>query len=202
MLSFFKLVGVFILSIIAFIINVFGKHDVCCSSENNKIIGKGFENKEQKFDVRAEWKKVIDEGYRVRSSKLDGQASWQPLKNKYTSIDLKYTIKRDEIIELLKSYEVTDSEEPDLLKITIDPDIKLDNSIEVEHFFVQHFRIPFLAKNNELPLVKLMQIAYNVGQFKASKESYPKDLIDFYYDHKLDDIDFYLSTYPIEEKLN
>jgi hypothetical protein len=194
MLGFFKLLGMWILSIIAFIINFLGggKHDLCCSSVTQGGALKKEDKKEEEFNVCDEWKKVIDEGYQVRSNKLDGQASWQPLKNKYAAMDLSYNIKRDEIMELLKSY---DGDQDDLRKITIDPDLTLDNSIEVEHFFLQHFRIPYLAKGNHLPLVKMMQIAYNVGQFKASGESYPKDLIEFYNDHKMDDINFYLSTH-------
>ena len=55
---------------------------------------------------------------------------------------------------------------------------------EVEHFFLQHFRIPHL---NKASLVKLMQIAYNAGQLEAERNSkhYPHDAKKYSADQQL-----------------
>lgn len=62
------------------------------------------------------------------------------------------------------------------------------NSIESEHFFVQHFRIPIL-EGMSLSECKIAQIAYNAGQFKAEREkgTYLQQVLDFYYHNKLGD---------------
>ena len=72
-------------------------------------------------------------------------------------------------------------------------EFEIDNTIESQHFLAQHFRLPILC-DFTLPIVKLAQIAYNAGQFKAERDNgvYNKEVLDFYDRHQLDSISTYV----------
>lgn len=85
--------------------------------------------------------------------------------------------------------------------------ITLHNKKEINHFFIQHFRIPKLM-NYEVSVLKLLQIAYNAGQFKAEREnkkSYSKKILNFYDKYNLDKISAFAKNIsrcvPIKSKL-
>ena len=126
--------------------------------------------------------------------KRGGQNGWQPLKAKYSnnsdtglplvesfkSIPIEYTIGNDH-------------KEHSDVKVTVNG-VTLDNKIETDHFFIQHFRIPRL--NNPLTVVKILQIAYNAGQFQAEREkgTYPIAVTEFYDKYKFGELATYVDA--------
>jgi len=156
------------------------------------------------MNINELWKSIIDYGYSVRKITIQtnndfniGQKAWQLLKDnfanyqfeinniKYDKLDCKNTL----VVEYMKKDDDEDHEE---VKIKID-DIILDNKIETEHFFIQHYRIP-ITSNNKLSVQKLMQIAYNIGQFRANRENniYIIKIIEYYDDNNLDKLETYI----------
>lgn len=70
-----------------------------------------------------------------------------------------------------------------------------DNTNESHHFIIQHFRIPKLEKYC-LSFVKVLQIAYNIGQARAvfEKENiYGVAFQKYYETHRLGQIDTYIN---------
>ncbi len=144
------------------------------------------------------WTNILDIGYGVRNSNRSGLDSWQPLKTTYG----KYYVKGYEsgipILEETKflsdgRYVIgTDKKDHTDSKFEINGKI-LDNQVEKYHFLIQHFRIPILG-NYKLPILKILQIAYNAGQFKASVEKgeYSTDIVNFYRANNLGSIETYL----------
>lgn len=61
---------------------------------------------------------------------------------------------------------------------------------EPNHFIIQCLRIPF---KNEFTERRLMQVAYNIGQFKADASMYNQTYIDEFYALKLDKIATYVN---------
>ena len=80
-------------------------------------------------------------------------------------------------------------------------DIVLTNSKSVDHFIIQHLRIPTML-NYKLPLIKILQLAYNAGHVKSEfeKGTYHKDIAKFYHEHKLSEISTYLPS-DVTDKL-
>ena len=151
------------------------------------------------------WDELIDIGYNVRSQIQNGMAAWQPYKSKYANFNLEgyetgIPIK-ESFVKLMESmkYKFNDTIEQTDVKLEINGQI-FDNTIETNHFLVQHFRIPKLEKYR-LSVVKVLQLAYNVGQLKAVFENeniYGGNLKKIYYKHHLDDI----STYIPDDAIN
>jgi len=115
--------------------------------------------------------------------------------NKIGNIKIKYNHdETDNIIIYKIDSRDTDHEK---VKVTINTStnsITLDNTIEYHHFFIQHFRI-IIKENYKINVQKLMQIAFNIGQYKAHSELKPKDyegVTEFYKKNKLDKINTYI----------
>lgn len=148
------------------------------------------------------WLNMIDVGYNIRKSRADGQAAWQPYKNKYAnyvfengdrSIPLKASF-LDKIRGV--NYKFTDWQDETDATLIISG-IVLDNRIETHHFIIQHFRIPSLEKC-DLSVVKIAQLAYNIGQAKAVIECekvYDPQILEFYKKNHLNEITTYIFVY-------
>jgi hypothetical protein len=169
------------------------------------------------------WDELINYGYTVRKLSLLisndklGLELWQPVKNlKYNFIlfdnSIQEKIKVEPKINSLVDYVVeVDDKDHQKSKINLknNPNVVLDNTIPIHHFLVQHLRIPTL-ENNELNVVKFMQVAYNIGQFKGereiNKDSYPIELLELYDSNNLNKIDSYIKNhsdyYVSENKIN
>jgi hypothetical protein len=152
------------------------------------------------------WIDTMAEGYLVRKNGLDGLESWQPLKKKYTGMyidDYKDGIPvKKKYLSIAKNKYIIGSDKTDHKdsKFKIG-DINLDNRIEAHHFYIQHFRIPNLEKN-KLSVLKLLQIAYNAGQFKSERKNNPiycNAFIKFYDKNKLNQIETYIDEDLINE---
>jgi hypothetical protein len=144
------------------------------------------------------WNFTYEKGYKVRKNKKDGLAEWQPLKKKYGELakDTKFPV-NDAIKELSDKYFKVGEDTTDLQDSKFEyNDNTLNNKIDTHHFFIQHFRIPYLEKHN-LSVLKFLQIAYNAGQLKASFEDGDYDDIpdmkEFYHEHKLDQPDTFIN---------
>lgn len=144
---------------------------------------------------------LIQVGYDVRSSQADGLQSWQPYKTKYSSFAIKgyesgIPLKQS-FIDFANDldYKFTDDKDHTDVILTI-TGVILNNKSETNHFLIQHFRIPRLEKN-KLSVLKVLQLAYNIGQLKAviEKESvYNSTILKFYYENSLDELSTYIQS--------
>jgi hypothetical protein len=155
--------------------------------------------------VKDLWQHVLDIGYITRKTGCDGLQMWQPLKNFYSKYEIKSNNSENEvpvndtIKKLSEQVKYTAHDQNhDNVDVKIN-DTQLKNSKETDHFIIQHIRIP-MTTSFKLPLVKLLQIAYNVGQAKAEfeKNTYNEGIKYFYKEHKLSDI----TTFVSEEVAN
>ena len=66
---------------------------------------------------------------------------------------------------------------------------------ERQHYLLQHGRI--IYKNPDGSVVRLLQIAYNIGQFKVEvrRKPYTEEQMKYYRDNKLDDIWSYIDGF-------
>jgi len=155
------------------------------------------------MDINNIWDSVIEYGYDIRKMSINtnkgldfGQPAWGLLKNKFDKYIFKINdIPNEKINCILEDNGFTynkNDDKTEIENITINT-INLNNDIEHEHFFIQHYRIPIL-ENRELSVKKLMQIAYNIGQFRAEQErkSYPVKQLTYYRDNKLDSLSTYI----------
>jgi hypothetical protein len=132
------------------------------------------------------WARTMQKGYEVRKNKLDGQKEWELLSSEYEKLYLD---------EYPKGIPVENS----FIKFATSKHIKYIDPEEGEnkanHFYIQHFRIPSV-ENFNLSITRLLQIAYNAGQFKAElelcPESYEPEFVEFYRLHKLNEITTYI----------
>lgn len=69
------------------------------------------------------------------------------------------------------------------------PEYTADGSMnEPNHFIIQCLRIPF---KNKFTVRRLMQVAYNIGQFQAVIHMYDQEYVDEFYRMKLDKLETY-----------
>uniref|UniRef100_A0A6C0EFP6 Uncharacterized protein n=1 Tax=viral metagenome TaxID=1070528 RepID=A0A6C0EFP6_9ZZZZ len=130
------------------------------------------------------WKFTINYGTYVRKNKLNGLESWQLLKKMFGTVNKSYDLNLENLEELRKKVDYKEiGKEDENAKLTVDG-TEMSNDIEHDHFFVQLFRLPKVNnKDGKLQFLKLMQIAYNIGQFKA--ENYDKSVAHFFKKHKM-----------------
>ena len=142
----------------------------------------------------------------LKHSDKFGQEAWGFLKKYFSNydFDMKHLgIKSTIDVKSIKypiSYNVeSHDKEHEKVNLTIfnsnKLSIKLNNLIEAEHFFIQHFRILEL-ENYKLSVVKLMQIAYNSGQFLAQSKNSPKSynsiIANFFNEYNISNINTYI----------
>jgi hypothetical protein len=157
------------------------------------------------MNINELWDSIIEYGYNIRKISIQtkndfdiGQKGWQLLKENFSNyefeIDNQRYDKLDCINELKGEYiKSEDDKEHENVKIKIE-DIILDNTKEHEHFFIQHFRISKTV-GDKLSVQKLMQIAYNIGQFKATKQfdnKYNLKIINYYETNNLDKLETFI----------
>lgn len=152
------------------------------------------------------WSETINYGYKVNKNKQNGLESWQPLKSKFS----KYILENNTNIPLKQNfisfvnslnYKYNDTMDQNDVILTIGNSV-LDNKIEKFHFIIQHFRIPMLEKFN-LSIVKFAQLAYNIGQAKATLErgEYDDNIKKFYQQYKLDNINTFFDEHILDQNI-
>jgi mannose-6-phosphate isomerase-like protein (cupin superfamily) len=149
------------------------------------------------------FKSVIKYGKYVRENRLDGLRYWNNLKNIISTKNLQ------EINKILGntwnikiSIGDTETNNLDIVYNHVHDELEMhgdDNDSKDDkekwdknHFFLQLVRIP---KNNELNLLRILQIAYNIGQLSVhlnDKETYSEVAIDFYDRNKLGKMETYI----------
>lgn len=137
------------------------------------------------------WGLVKQMGYAIKASEQDGLKMWGPIKEKYSAYtDHIYEINTKKFEDHIMYESRDDKHDKVTMKIGSQ---NFDNEIADDHFLIQHFRIAKM-NNYRLPLVKVLQIAYNVGQARASLENgkYNNDVVQFYNLHRLGNVETYL----------
>lgn len=144
--------------------------------------------------LQKNWDIMVQIGFEVRSNNKNGFDEWQPYKLKYNyKIDFSLLPSFQELVNSL-NYQSFDAEHEKVLILINDQ--LLNNKIETEHFFVQHFRIPKMV-GKIISITKLMQIAYNVGQLKAvfqNENVFDENIKKYYVMHRLNKLDTYVDN--------
>lgn len=107
-------------------------------------------------------------------------------------VNRKLVEKINALIETKKYKYDEDDKDQEKVKLEINS-IELDNQVEPEHFFIQHYRI-LVTSNFELSPMKLMQVAYNIGQLKAQNKikKYDDKLIEYYKSNNLNNVNTFI----------
>lgn len=157
------------------------------------------------YTIQSIWNSVFEYGYHVRKNNLNGLKSWQSLKKTYEEIPHpSFSVKANIAYIVSEHYklgaDVTDHTD---CKFALDKNLVLDNKIEIDHFFIQHFRIPYLCNYN-LSVLKLLQISYNAGQFFAGAEKriYNMKIANFYNLNDLSSLNTYISDSRVNDIIN
>jgi hypothetical protein len=135
--------------------------------------------------VRDDWSFVIETGKHVK----DGLLEWQPHKNHFAKFNETFDVSKMGHLCQLVSYTGSGPEHEDA-SVTIGKQMMYERG-STEHFIVQLFRIPSMF-NFQIPYVKLMQIAYNIGQTLAHLHEYDSCVVEFFVEHKLDQLDTFV----------
>lgn len=147
--------------------------------------------------LRSLWEFTTNYGSCVRINGLDGLKKWEEMKNVLpTHGDIGGNWICLDIFLVMTKY----------LHLPVElEDVKIDDkqiqkaTWEKYHFYVQHGRIP---RSTGVTLVRLMQIAYNKGQYRATlkKENfYSEELLAYYELRKLDDFQTYVSRETLQK---
>lgn len=110
----------------------------------------------EQITIQTLWNAVDAYGFSVRrQKKISGLEAWNKIKSAIPVINIQWSETSKSIYEQLRR-----------LGVTGDDDDEKNPSWEHHHFLIQHGRI---VKNNEGSLLRLLQIAYNTGQYRAAK---------------------------------
>jgi hypothetical protein len=142
---------------------------------------------------------VKNYGYIVRTNDLNGLASWNEMKALIPSITCKldwsiklYKIDGNPITSIGDAYKYVHVELG--MEGEDNPTEKSNINWEKFHFFLQLVRIPY--KNPICDLVRLAQVAYNLGQLSAVYDDsvYTPKVKQFYHRNNLDVMSTYTSS--------
>jgi hypothetical protein len=141
---------------------------------------------------------VVEYGKQVRGRDLDGLESWTKIKGLFSSApgQCEWEIERKIDGETVSNLSAIYDYVHDVLGMKggdEDEDHVDKKDWEKYHFYLQLTRI---AKKNECSLVRLMQVAYNVGQFQADLEdpAYTEAVKGFYDEHKMGSLHSYVDS--------
>jgi len=133
------------------------------------------------------WEISINYGYNTRINKKDGFENWNLFKKILPDCKLEWK-------------DTTNTIYTDLIALDVnaDDDEKKSGFSHAEwerhHYLIQHGRI--IHNNPSGSLIRLLQIAYNAGQFKAELEKriYPAKQLQYYISHELNRVTTYISN--------
>jgi hypothetical protein len=131
------------------------------------------------------WEEFTNFGYMIRKSDKDGIAGWESIKVLIPTLSVVWSEKSKTYFDKLVELGVNGAETPEVATLS-------KSEWERHHYLIQHGRI--IIKNPEGNLGKLLQIAYNAGQFRAEleKNAYPIDQLKYYIVHDLNKVTSYI----------
>lgn len=133
------------------------------------------------------WDLLVTYGYQIRSSNQKGLDSWNAIKSLIPDMSVAWSESSKTIYDKLAKLGVNTNESS--------ADAKMEHKEwERHHYLLQHGRI--VRMNPEGSLMRLLQIAYNVGQFKCELERqvYPVEQLRFYILNDLNKLEAYTVT--------
>ena len=132
------------------------------------------------------WDMVTKYGYNIRKNSKDGLKGWEALKSIIPILSIEWSDKSKTFYKDLGDIGVDLSESSEEAKMT-------KEQWERHHYLLQHGRI--IKKNPDGDLRRLMQIAYNAGQFKCEleKETYNLEQIRYYIINDLNKVTTYIN---------
>ena len=147
------------------------------------------------------YNKVQAYGYFVRNSNSDGLESWNAIKSLFEKKNFQ-DIRIQWNDELFRMYEFLTNERNGYGINDIEKEDSDDENLwKINHFFLQHVRIPY--KNKQGNIMRLMQVAYNSGQMIASKNEYDKyglhKYISYYHNYDMANMDTYVKWKDVNE---
>jgi len=133
------------------------------------------------------WEEFIQYGYNIRLKAKDGKLAWDSVKVLIPDLKIEWIEKSKTFYTMLGSLGVNLSESPEEAKMSKD-------KWERHHYLLQHGRIVHTNPNEKATLVRLLQIAYNIGQFKREleKELYTPEQLKFYINNDLNKVTTYI----------
>jgi hypothetical protein len=134
------------------------------------------------------WNSIIKYGERTREGNMNGLERWNLVKELIPNVKIQWNESAKKIYNDLIKLGVNNSED------WKDSGLSHHNW-ERQHYLLQHGRI--IYKNQEGSIVRLLQIAYNIGQFKVelNRKLYTEEQMKYYRDNKLDDIWSYIDAF-------
>lgn len=146
------------------------------------------------MDLNKLFNEMIDYGFYIKSSKIDGLQAWRTKSNSFDN-DLKIgtwkhnRITKDSSLDTLE--QIYDYVYNTLGMKGEESTDRANPFFEQHHFLLQLARLP---KNDKCTLKKILQIAYNIGQFMASvgSDAYSQDAIKFYHINNLNKLESYV----------
>lgn len=137
------------------------------------------------MDIKQIFEETIKYGYNTRKSKKNGLLEWQSVKEQYINNKDTFIINNNYklLCESLNYMREESDNDHERVKIMIDNTL-YDNKIECDHFMIQLFRIPIMC-NYKLPLVKLLQMGYNIGQLEHEIKNNNHKISEYYESKRL-----------------
>lgn len=131
------------------------------------------------------WEEFIQYGYNIRAKGKDGKIGWDTIKGLIPDMKVEWTGKSKTFYTALNALGVNISETPEEANM-------LKEEWERHHYLIQHGRI--INKYAEGSLIRLLQIAYNIGQFRKEleKKTYPSEQLKFYIENELNKVTTYI----------
>lgn len=144
------------------------------------------------------WQKIYEYGLFVRKNDMDGLDAWNKIKvilQKYNKDCEWLPEATNRYSEMKAKFNIVDEDN--------DSSWSADKKQlwEETHFFFQHSRIPYNSRTSGANLLRLMQIAYNAGQYEAEKEknSYDKEKINYYVNNHLESYISYVTPHSVRK---
>lgn len=151
------------------------------------------------YNILMLWEYMINVGYDVYHNKRNGYDEWQIWKSILSNMKLPNYDNLDinqNIIKIIKDHLIIKNDKNEYVDCcfyTKQFNI-CNNEKEIYHFFIQMFRISLMS-NYRLSLLKLLQIAYNIGQYNAAriKKEYIDDINNFFDEHNLGNLETFIN---------
>ena len=133
------------------------------------------------------WEITIKYGYDTRKNKKDGLERWNYYKKLIPDCKIEWKDATSKIYNDLQRLGVNADDNETKSGMT-------HEEWERHHYLIQHGRI--IYNNPSASLIRLLQIAYNVGQFKVEleKQIYPADQLQYYILNELNKVTTYINN--------